>query len=107
MDAPRHARIPFLGDRENYVLDDEKPNISPSRRHPSPRQAVLGDFVRRKPVVVYNSFDALMEPSINALDPLIPQRGHRQDCSPPAGSELSCTGQQSGGLAREGIREGT
>ena len=85
-DALRDARIPFFGDRENYLLDDGKPNTIPSRPHPAPRQAVLGDFVKRKPVVVYNSFDALMDDqikgtvmqtwplsSINAPDSLPPQ----------------------------------
>ena len=59
-DALRDARIPFFGDRENYLLDDEeKPGFTPARPRPAPRQAVLGDFVTYKPVAVYNSFGAL------------------------------------------------
>ena len=63
-DAPRDARIPFFGDRENYLIDDEaKPVSTPSRPFPAPRQAVFGDFVKRKPVATRNSFDALEDSS--------------------------------------------
>ena len=59
-DAPRDARIPFFGDRENYLIDDkEAPGFYPVRPRPAPRQTVLGDFVKHKPVVVHNSFSAL------------------------------------------------
>ena len=63
-DAPRDARIPFFGDRENYLIDDEaKPVRTSSRPFPAPRQAVFGDFVKRKPVATRNSFDALEDSS--------------------------------------------
>ena len=38
----RDARMPFFGDRENYLLDDkETPGFTPVRPRPAPRQAVL------------------------------------------------------------------
>ena len=56
----RDARMPFFGDRENYLLDDkETPGFTPVRPRPAPRQAVLGDFVRYKPVTLRNQFDNL------------------------------------------------
>ena len=59
-DAPRDARMPFFGNRENYLIDDEETSgFIPVRSRPAPRQAVLGDFIKPKPVTVRNSFAVL------------------------------------------------